>query len=328
MTPLRVAVCARMAGGDEETEWGRARSRLVRSIADRVALSVLVEGGRGRSLFGARTERFDAVVVDPLSGPPIGVGSSPLVALVHGGLESEAQACESAWFDDVAAVVVPSQWSAAWVRARRPDLADVVHVAGYGVDTSLFNPDAAVRMPGTAVTEPEHTIVATVVAQGGGANVEVLCEAVRIVRSRGTAARLVVVVDGDEEAARTQNAALRGVIEPIDRRLTDRDLASVLARAAVVCVPSLDAGFSSLVLEAMACGAPVVAVDSGALPEVVGDAGLILASDAAAMAEAVGLVLSSRAVADELSAAGRRRAAGRGWSRAGAQLFAALDAAR
>jgi len=51
---------------------------------------------------------------------------------------------------------------------------------------------------------------------------------------------------------------------------SDRQLAALMAGAAAYCLPSLYEGFGLTVLEAMACGTPVVVSDRGALPEVVG----------------------------------------------------------
>ncbi len=61
--------------------------------------------------------------------------------------------------------------------------------------------------------------------------------------------------------------------------LPDADLIRFYAAATAVLVPSRYEGFGLPALEAMACGAPVIAADSGALPEVVGSAGLLVSPD-------------------------------------------------
>ena len=57
--------------------------------------------------------------------------------------------------------------------------------------------------------------------------------------------------------------------------VSEDDLPALYAGATVFVLPSLDEGFGLTVLEAMACGTPVLASNGGALPEVVGDAGIL-----------------------------------------------------
>jgi glycosyltransferase involved in cell wall biosynthesis len=66
------------------------------------------------------------------------------------------------------------------------------------------------------------------------------------------------------------------------------DLAGWYARAAVFAFPSLDEGFGMPVLEAMAAGVPVIASNRSALPEVVGDAAVLVDPDSS---EALGMAL-------------------------------------
>ncbi len=80
--------------------------------------------------------------------------------------------------------------------------------------------------------------------------------------------------------------------------------------------PSLYEGFGLGPLEAMACGTPVVVSNRASLPEVVGDAGLLVdAEDTQGLADAVGEVLDSPALAWQCRARGLERAATFSWER-------------
>ena len=89
----------------------------------------------------------------------------------------------------------------------------------------------------------------------------------------------------------------------------------------VLAVPSLTTPswveqFGRVVVEAMACGTPVVASDTGALPEVVQDCGLIVPEgDAAELGGALERIGHDPALADRLRAAGLVRAAAMSWER-------------
>ena len=89
----------------------------------------------------------------------------------------------------------------------------------------------------------------------------------------------------------------------------DQDLPALYGAAAVLTLPSQYEGFGLPVLEAMACGVPVVCSDAGALPEVTaGAARLIPPGDARALAQALAAVLGSRDLQTELKEKGLTRA--------------------
>lgn len=96
--------------------------------------------------------------------------------------------------------------------------------------------------------------------------------------------------------------------------VSDEQRVALLRGAAVLAFPSVYEGFGLPPLDAMATDTPVVATATGAVPEVVGDAALLVApGDADALADAVDRVLTDAELAERLRARGRARIAELDW---------------
>ena len=99
--------------------------------------------------------------------------------------------------------------------------------------------------------------------------------------------------------------------------IADVDLPALLSGALALVFPSLYEGFGLPPLEAMTCGTPVVVANAGALPEVVGDAGLLVPPrDVAAWADRLAQVAEDATLRDHLRTKGLARAAHFTWRRA------------
>jgi len=99
--------------------------------------------------------------------------------------------------------------------------------------------------------------------------------------------------------------------------LDQDDLAVLYSHAGAFVLPSMYEGFGLPVVEAMACGAPVVCSNAGPLPEVAADAALLLSpEDPAAWAQAILAVLTDARLADAMRQKGFARAATFSWERA------------
>ncbi len=94
-------------------------------------------------------------------------------------------------------------------------------------------------------------------------------------------------------------------------------LRSLYARARVFAFPSLDEGFGMPVLEAMAWGVPVITSNHSALPEVAGDAALLVdPHDTGSIREALQRMIEDEALREHYRASGLLRAAGFAWDTA------------
>jgi len=90
--------------------------------------------------------------------------------------------------------------------------------------------------------------------------------------------------------------------------ISTADMVRYYAEASIAVVPSIYEGFGLPAGEAMACGVPVVSTDGGALPEVVGDAGIIVpVRDAGALEQAIESLLQDPQRREQLAVAGRER---------------------
>ena len=106
----------------------------------------------------------------------------------------------------------------------------------------------------------------------------------------------------------------------------DADLPALYRNATLFAFPSLYEGFGFPVLEAMACGVPVVCSNASSLPEVAGDAALLIEpSNTDELAAAMARALEDTDLRRDMVARGFVHAAQFTWERAARQLLAAFD---
>jgi glycosyltransferase involved in cell wall biosynthesis len=157
-------------------------------------------------------------------------------------------------------------------------------------------------------------------------NLTTLLEAWAMMRDRPD----LVVVGGwgwRFEPIRAQMERLGPALHHI-KGLDPADLPAVYNLALALAHPAWYEGFGLPPLEAMACGTPVVVSDRSSLPEVVGEAGLILpADDAEAWRRALELVVGDQELAADMRRRGIVRAAEFSWGRSATGTWAAIDRA-
>ena len=116
-----------------------------------------------------------------------------------------------------------------------------------------------------------------------------------------------------------------GALVRFTGRISNAEFRRQYARATLAVVPSVYEGFGLPVGEAMACGVPVISTTGGALPEVVGDAGLLVSpADPAALTHAIKTLLDNPEYAAALGRAGFERVANHfTWEKAAEKTVAA-----
>jgi starch synthase len=245
--------------------------------------------------------------------------------------------CERTAFESAAAVVAVSAGMRADILACYPAVpAELVHVIRNGIDTAEYCPD-----PGTDVLDrlgidpgrPSVVFVGRVTRQKG------LPVLLRAAARIDPAAQLVLCAgqaDTEQLAAEVNDlvqpllAARSGVVW-LTEMLPKREVIQLLSHATVFACPSLYEPLGIVNLEAMACGAAVVAARVGGIPEVVedGQTGILVPpGDPLPLADAVNTLIGRPELAAELGARGRERAVREfSWAAVAAetaQLYASL----
>ncbi|MEX2274192.1 MAG: glycosyltransferase family 1 protein [Actinomycetota bacterium] len=234
------------------------------------------------------------------------------------------------WLDDAARLIVPSA-------ATRSDLIDLfgvdpsrVDVVHHGVDADAFRPapDRAVAQARTrfGIDGPYLFFV------GGIEPRKNLATLVRAFASLGEGASLVLAggpVRWFPKATHNLDAQIAALPEGVRSRIvrtgyiSDADKLALLTGATAFVYPSRYEGFGMPLLEAMACGVPVLTSEVSSLPEVAGDAAMLVdPDDAEGLAAGMRELLDDGDLANRLSASGLVRAAEFTWMKAAKETAA------
>jgi glycosyltransferase involved in cell wall biosynthesis len=232
---------------------------------------------------------------------------------------SHAQRCE--------AIVAVSEYTAAQIRSRFDVAAEKIvvcspasprrpSVAQGRRDSAGHGGPVAILFVGTLETRK---------------NVQVLLEAYgRLLAIKPQSPPLVLAgragAGAEAVLGRLNQPPLAGKVQHLGY-VSDERRDQLLRDAALLVMPSLDEGFGMPALEAMTIGVPVVAANRGALPEVVGDAGLLVEPDADALANAMTRILDDPSLAQRLRHAGIERAKRFTWDASAAKLMDVYRAA-
>ena len=183
---------------------------------------------------------------------------------------------------------------------------DRIHVVPIGIDTDFFAPQHHIeRIPGRIVS----TASADVPLKGQRYLLEALAE----VRKKYPHVHLELVGKQREGSTTAETLAQLGLSDIVNfnQGISYRELVDLLASASVAVVPSLYEGFSIPAIEALSCGAPLIATTGGALPEVAGphlETSLAVPpGDSSALAEQIEYAFEHPEVCQRVGKAGRQR---------------------
>lgn len=177
---------------------------------------------------------------------------------------------------------------------------DMQTVVYNGIDRNIFRP--------LKVKKNKKDIIFVGNIEDGKKGFVYLLKAMTLIKSD---VRLVVVDGGAPHRIVTNRLidklGLREKIHFAGTASTE-DLVRLYSQSVVAVVPSVYEGFGFPAGEAMACGVPVISSDGGALPEVVGDAGIVVpARDHIALAEAIDTLINDDRMMKKFSKAGLER---------------------
>jgi glycosyltransferase involved in cell wall biosynthesis len=322
---LRVGLAIATDALDESTGHGRVWSHVIDELRGGGEIRFV---GRGRA---------DVWLGDGHSEPPDG---RPLVVQVHEagwvdpelrafldpGFATGIEATTRAALEVAARVITPSEAARRQVSASMGFPVERIDAVHHGVDHRLFKPGIT---GGRELVAAPYVLFVSVLHPRK--NLAAVRGAVGDLAASGLPHVLVVVGNppadpGADRFDAEARAELDGHPDRVVnfRALPAPQLGALMAGAEVFCLPSYFEGFGLPVLESMACGAPVVVSDRGALPEVVGDAGLVVSPDADAVSAAVQRVVTDAELGASMRRASAARAAQFGWDRTAAGWLHAL----
>ncbi len=195
-------------------------------------------------------------------------------------------------------------------------------IVTFGVDTEAFQPRAAdLQRPTGPLT------IGFIGRMLPGKGLNVLAEALDKIKSE--AWQLLVVGDGSEREGFTQQLVASGIIDRarFTGALGFHEVPAYFHEVDVLVLPTettrrIREQFGRVLVEAMASGIPVIGSTCGAIPEVIGDAGLVFREgDSEALASALREVLSDQELRARLIEAGLARVGQFSWDRVAEKTY-------
>ena len=201
----------------------------------------------------------------------------------------------------------------------KPERVDVVHL---GVDTEVFHvPDAeSVRRVRDRLGIADRPYIAFLGTIEPRKNLSSLVRAMAMLAERRADLPVLVLAGGSgwDDTVDDAIAAAPGIDVRKPGFLPIEDLAAYLGGAELVAYPSLGEGFGLPVIEAMACGSPMLTTPLLSLPEVGGDVAAYAQPDASSLATAIAELLDDPDRRAEMARRGVQRAGQFSWEAAAA----------
>jgi glycosyltransferase involved in cell wall biosynthesis len=176
------------------------------------------------------------------------------------------------------------------------------YVVPNGIDNEYFYPVQNDSRPG-------NSIIVTNSSDTPLKGLRYLLEAVAQIRKKQSV-KLTVIGEPKKDGSIVKLVAELGIgdIVHFTGRIKNEEFAGYYSKATIAVVPSLYEGFGLPAAEAMACGVPLISTSGGALPEVVGNAGLIVPpADANALAREITFLFNNTEQRKKMAQAGIER---------------------
>ncbi|HLG71509.1 MAG TPA: glycosyltransferase family 4 protein [Chloroflexota bacterium] len=244
----------------------------------------------------------------------------PYVVSLRGGDVPGFQPYDLATYHALTSPIITACWrGAAAVVANSRGLRSLAEAAAADVPIDLVanGVDADLSAAPASLEEPVIAFSGRFVKQKG---LSYLIEALPAIARAIPGVHLDLIGDGPLRPALEEQSRRLGVAARVSFRGwgSHQDVLAHLRQASLFVLPSLDEGMSNALLEAMACGLPVVATNISGNEELVepgGNGWLVPTRDAQAIAEAAVSILSDAATRQRMGAASRELAASRTWPR-------------